>query len=137
MSKPSNRKQSTSSKQKDIKTAEAVTPSVSGADRSAFKSKTPEEKKQTHIEGIIKTAVASIIGMIAGLIVFMQLGVGDAPEVKWYAIITIVAAISYYAMRLIFPLVKINTKDFGPKDWFYVEFIVIDFCLVTWTLLLN
>jgi len=38
---------------------------------------------------------------------------------------------------VIFPLIKINTKEFGFKDWFYVEFIVIDFCLVTWTLLLN
>lgn len=136
MSKSSIKKQSTS-KKSDVKTAEVVPSSGSSAGKTAFKSKTPEEKKQIHIEGILKTAVASVIGIIAGIIVFVQLGVGDAPEIKWYAILTIVAAISYYAMRLIFPLIKINPKDFGFKDWFYVEFIVIDFCMVTWTLLLN
>ncbi len=137
MSKSSTRKQAASSKKSDTKTAEVVPSSGSGAGKTAFKSKTPEEKKQVHIEGILKTAVASAIGIIAGIAVFMQLGVGDAPEVKWYAILIIVAALSYYAMRLLFPLIKINPKDFGFKDWFYVEFIVIDFCMVTWTLLLN
>jgi hypothetical protein len=28
-------------------------------------------------------------------------------------------------------------KEFKFKDWFYVEFIVVDFFLVVWTLLLN
>jgi hypothetical protein len=58
-------------------------------------------------------------------------------ETKWYAILTIVAILAYYAQRLIYPAIKINTKEFGFKDWFYVEFLVVDFCLVTWTLLLN
>jgi len=137
LSKSSKKKQSASSNTSDAKTAEVVPSSISGAGKTAFKPKTPEEKKQVHIDGIIKTVVASIIGIIAGVIIFTQLGVGDAPEIKWYAILTIVAALSYYAMRLIFPLVKINPKDFGFKDWFYVEFIVINFCMVTWTLLLN
>ena len=137
MSKPSKKNQSDSSQQKNVKTAKAVTPSGSGAGKKTSGSKTPAEKKQAHIDGIVKTAVASIIGIIAGIAVFMQLGVGDSPDVKWYAILTIVAILSYYAMRLVFPLFKIRTKDFGAKDWFYVEFIVIDFCLVTWTMLLN
>ena len=137
MAKPSKKKQSASPKQNDTKTAEAVSSSASGAGRTPIRTKTAEEKRQAHIDGIIKTAVASIIGIVAGIAVFMQLGVGDSTDVKWYAILTIVAALSYYAMRLVFPLIKVRTKDFGLKDWFYVEFIVIDFCLVTWTLLLN
>jgi hypothetical protein len=137
LSKSSTKRQSASSKQPDVITPEVVSSPGSGAGKNAFKAKTPEEKKLVHIEGIVKTAVAAIIGMIAGIVVFMQLGIGDAPEVKWYAILIIVAALSYYIMRLVFPLFKINTKKFGFKDWFYVEFLVIDFCLVTWTLLLN
>ena len=99
------------------------------------KEKTPEERKQNHIEGIVKTAVASIIGIVAGFISFNQFG--TAEDTTWYAIFTIIAVLAYYAQRIIFPAIKINSKEFGFKDWFYVEFLVIDFCLVTWILLLN
>ena len=99
------------------------------------KEKTPEERKQNHIEGIVKTAVASVIGIVAGFISFNQFG--TAEDTTWYAILTIVAVLAYYAQRIIFPAIKINSKEFGFKDWFYVEFLVIDFYLVTWTLLLN
>ncbi len=99
------------------------------------KEKTPEERKQNHIEGIVKTAVASVIGIVAGFVSFKQFG--TAEDTTWYAILTIVAVLAYYAQRIIFPAIKINSKEFGFKDWFYVEFLVIDFCLVTWTLLLN
>lgn len=136
MSKSSKKKQSVSSVSQDADNTKQASSSP-GFGRSAFAPKTPEEKKIAHREGIIKTAVASVIGVIAGIIVFMQLGAGDDPTVKWYAIMTLVAGFSYYGMRLIFPAFKIRTKEFGFKDWFYVEFIVIDFCLVTWTLLLN
>jgi hypothetical protein len=101
----------------------------------AVKPRTPEEKRKAHIQGIIKTAVASILGIIAGILANMQYGMGT--ETKWYAVVTIVAILAYYAQRLIYPAIKINTKEFGFKDWFYVEFLVVDFCLVTWTLLLN
>ncbi|OPY21830.1 MAG: hypothetical protein A4E24_00377 [Methanomethylovorans sp. PtaU1.Bin093] len=101
----------------------------------AVKQRTPEEKRKAHIQGIIKTAVASILGIIAGVLANMQYGMGT--ETKWYAVITIVAILAFYAQRLIYPAIKISTKEFGFKDWFYVEFLVVDFCLVTWTLLLN
>ncbi len=101
----------------------------------AVKPRTPEEKRKAHVQGIIKTAVASIIGIIAGVLANMQYGMGT--ETKWYAVITIVAILAFYVQRLIYPAIKINTKEFGFKDWFYVEFLVVDFCLVTWTLLLN
>ena len=101
----------------------------------AVKQRTPEEKRKAHIQGIIKTAVASILGIIAGVLANMQYGMGT--ETKWYAVIAIVAILAYYAQRLIYPAIKISTKEFGFKDWFYVEFLVVDFCLVTWTLLLN
>ena len=99
------------------------------------KEKTPEERRKSHVEGIIKTAVASLIGIIAGFVSFNQFG--TAEDTTWYAILTIVAVLAYYAQRIIYPKININSKEFGFKDWFYVEFLVIDFCLVTWTLLLN
>jgi hypothetical protein len=100
-----------------------------------IKEKTPEERKLAYTQGIIKTAVASFIGIIAGFIAVSQFG--TAEDTKWFAVLTIIVVLSYYAQRVIYPAIKISTKEFGLKDWFYVEFLVIDFCLVTWTMLLN
>ncbi|MEZ5334417.1 MAG: hypothetical protein R2741_03830 [Methanolobus sp.] len=134
MSKSSKKKQSSASSNKAVDKAKQDSASP-GFGRSAYKPKTPEEKRKAHKEGIIKTAVAAIVGIIAGIIAYTQLGTGE--DKLWYATLMIVAGFSYYGMRLIFPMLKVRTKEFGFKDWFYVEFIVIDFCLVTWTLLLN
>ncbi len=100
-----------------------------------IKEKTPEERKLVYTQGITKTVVASFIGIIAGFIAVSQFG--TAEDNVWFAVLIIIGALSYYAQRLIYPSLKINTKEFGFKDWFYVEFLVIDFCLVTWTFLLN
>ncbi|MDG6243143.1 MAG: hypothetical protein QCH31_01950 [Methanolobus sp.] len=137
MSKSSKRKQSVARQEQESIDNAQENPTSSDSSKVSFKVRTPEERKKAHVEGIIKTAVASFIGVIAGFLTYMQLGIGDDPALKWYAIMVIVAALSYYAMRLTFPLFKVRTKEFGFKDWFYVEFIVIDFWLVTWALLLN
>lgn len=103
--------------------------------KSFIKQMTPEEKQKAHREGIIKTIVSSILGIIAGFIMFNQYGTGE--DRMWYAILMIVIGVTYYVQKLIYPQLKIDVKEFKFKDWFYVEFIVIDFFLVTWTLLLN
>ncbi|MDD3042674.1 MAG: hypothetical protein PHW56_06975 [Methanosarcinaceae archaeon] len=102
---------------------------------SIIKERTPEEKAKAHKEGIIKTIVSGILGILAGFISFNQYGAGE--DRIWYALLTITIVITYYAQKLIYPGLKISTKEFKFKDWFYVEFIVVDFFLVTWTLLLN
>lgn len=103
--------------------------------KSFIKQMTPEEKQKAHREGIIKTIVSAILGILAGFIMFNQYGTGE--DRIWYVIFMIVIGITYYVQKLIYIPLKINTKEFKFKDWFYVEFIVIDFFLVTWTLLLN
>lgn len=116
--------------------AESVTESAETTEKKSFtKQMTPEEKQKAHREGIIKTIVASILGILAGIIVFSQYGAGE--DRIWYVILVIVIGITYYVQKLIYPPLKINVKEFKFKDWIYVEFIVIDFLLVTWTLLLN
>jgi len=100
-----------------------------------IKEKTPEEKQKAHKEGIIKTIVASILGILAGVVVFSLYGTGE--DRLWYAILTIVIAITYFVQKLIYPQLKVDVKEFKAKDWLFVEFVVVDFFLVTWTLLLN
>ncbi|MDI9395846.1 MAG: hypothetical protein QM426_10755 [Euryarchaeota archaeon] len=103
--------------------------------KSFIKQMTPEEKQKAYREGIIKTIVSAILGILAGFIMFKQYGAGE--DRIWYVIFVIVIGITYYAQKLIYIPLKIDTREFKFKDWFYVEFIVIDFFLVTWTLLLN
>lgn len=103
--------------------------------KSFTKQMTPEEKQKAHREGIIKTIVASILGILAGVIMFSLYGTGE--DRIWYVILMIVIGITYYIQKLLYIPLKIDTKEFKFKDWFFVEFVVIDFFLVTWTLLLN
>ena len=103
--------------------------------KSLIKEKTPEEKQKDHRDGIIKTVVASILGILAGILTFTLYGTGE--DRIWYAVLMIVIGFTYIIQKLLYPQLKIDVKEFKIKDWFYVEFIVIDFFLVTWTLLLN
>lgn len=115
---------------------ESVPASVEAPEKKILaKQKTPEEKQKAHRDGIIKTIVSSILGIIAGVVMFSQYGAGE--DRIWYVILMIIIGITYYVQRLVYPLIKIDVKEFKLKDWFYVEFIVVDFFLVTWTLLLN
>ncbi len=103
--------------------------------KNLIKEITPEEKQRAHREGIVKTIVASALGIIAGLIASSLYGTGE--NKAWYAILMIVIGFTYFLQKLIYSQINIDTIEFKFKDWFYVEFIVIDFFLVTWTLLLN
>lgn len=103
--------------------------------KSFIKQMTPEEKQKTHREGIIKTIVATILGIISGIVMFQMYGTGE--DRVWYIILMIVIGITYYVQKLIYIPLKIDTKELKFKDWLYVEFVIVDFFLVTWTLLLN
>jgi len=48
-----------------------------------------------------------------------------------------VIAATFLIQKLSYPFFKINAEQFRFKDWFYVEFMVVDLWLVSWTLLLN
>jgi hypothetical protein len=104
--------------------------------KALVKEKTTAEKQKEYKEGIIKTLVASALGIIAGFLANSTYGAGETRV--WYLVLFIVIGITYFAQKyLIFPQLKIDVKEFKLKDWFYVEFIIIDLFLVTWTLLLN
>jgi hypothetical protein len=103
--------------------------------KNVIKERTPEEKQKQYKEGIIKTVVASALGIIAGLVAYSLYGTGESRV--WYAILMIVIGLTFLIQKVIYPPLKIDVKEFKFKDWFYVEFLVIDFFLVVWTLLLN
>jgi len=117
-------------------TSEVPASKIETPEKKTFiKERTPEEKQKEHRDGIVKTVVAALLGTIAGVLCFQLYGAGE--DRIWYAVLTIVIGLTYYIQKFLYPQLKISVKEFKFKDWFYVEFIVIDFFLVVWTLLLN
>lgn len=106
---------------------------------------TPEEKKSMYKESLVRTVTASVIGIICGLICYFMLG-SAAPEAgastplrqAWFIILPLIMIFTYYIQRrLIFPVFRMDMKLLNWKDWFGIEFLVLIYCLVTWTVLLN
>ncbi len=104
-------------------------------DEFVVKSLTPEERSRQLVEGIKKTVVPAFIGFaFALLFLWMQDRISGKP---WFSILLLVGLFSYGIQKLTYPLLGVRVKEFGAKDWLYVEFLTIVYLLVFWTLLLN
>ena len=109
------------------------------------KPKSAAERRQDRIDGIIKTVYPSILGVIAGFACYhFAFGQGDpwsisisGTAMSWHSVMIMVIAVTSFIQKLTYSFLKINAEEFHLKDWFYVEFMVVDLWLVTWTLLLN
>lgn len=89
--------------------------------------KREKEKRVTHIEGIKKTLLASLLGIFGGVL-------------SYYAIPSfgiLILLVVVYAQRLILPRIQIDLKEYQLKDWFYTAFMTFAFWFVSWTILLN
>jgi len=89
--------------------------------------KREKEKRLTHIEGIKKTLLASLLGIFGGVL-------------SYYAIPSfgiLILLVVVYAQRLILPRIQIDLKEYQMKDWFYTGFMTFAFWFVSWTILLN
>ncbi|MDL2261261.1 hypothetical protein LJC08_03410 [Methanimicrococcus sp. OttesenSCG-928-J09] len=105
---------------------------------------TPAEKKRMYRESLIRTVIASIFGIISGVICYFSLGTAVAPDGTtplknaWFVILPLVMIFTYYILRrLAFPALKMDMKLLNWKDWFGIQFLVLIYCIVTWTILLN
>lgn len=101
---------------------------------------TADEKKRMYKESLIRTAVATIFGIVCGIAGYLLLG-GATPEetrLPWFIVLMLILIFTYYLQRrLIFPMLKIDMKLLDWKSWFGIEFLVLVYCIVTWTILLN
>ncbi|WNY25952.1 hypothetical protein [Methanolapillus millepedarum] len=98
--------------------------------------KTPEEKKRIYIENLIKTMSATIFGIVCGVICYVAFGTGE--DVFWLLVLVPLLAVTYYIQRrLVFPVAKLDVSSISSKEWIGIQFLVLIFCLVTWTILLN
>lgn len=115
---------------------------ASDAPASVPKRKTKAERKQSQIDGIKKTIVPGIIGIIAGYLCYILFGNGtnilvSGVKLEWHFVLMNLFLVTILVQRAIYPYLGIDVMSFKGRDWLYVEFIVIDLWAVTWTILLN
>ena len=100
--------------------------------------KTPEKEKQDRIIDIVKNAMSAVMGIILGVIIFILFSMTPTPYgFNWFSTIGTIILVSYAILKIVFPFFGIDTTKFGFKGWFSTEFIVVVFCFITWTFLLN
>lgn len=95
--------------------------------------KTEEEKKKEYIDGIKKTIIPGIFGIIGGILSFHIAGETQVRAGFGFIVLAIMVLLQKY----VFPLVNINAEELETKDWIYIVFITTTFWFVSWTLLLN
>ena len=97
---------------------------------------TPEEKKKIYKESLIRTVIATVLGIICGVILYK---IYPDPTVPFWALVFILIIIATYYLqrRGLYPILKMDISALDWKSWFGIEFLVISYCLVTWTILLN
>ncbi len=87
----------------------------------------PEKGKQaTHVEGIKKTLLASLLGIIGGFLSYYAASFG-----------IFIFIVVFYIQRPILPRLQIDVKEYQLKDWLYTAFMTFAFWFVCWTILLN
>jgi len=87
------------------------------------------KKKEEYAEGIIKTAVPSLFGVLAGVISFFVLTNPSAEDGLLIAILLVLV------QKFLYPFLHINLE--GAKDWIYISFMTVFCWFVTFALLLN
>ena len=107
------------------------------------KKETPEEKtarkKSEHGERVIRTLIACVLGMIAGITSYFIAGTPSAETGvqadPFIGILILLVAI--VLQRTIFILLKIDTAKLGKKDWFYQAFMTFAMWYLSWTIILS
>jgi hypothetical protein len=98
----------------------------------------PEEKKQENIRKIKRSAIATAMGIITGVISYLTI---DSSQILGFQSYTLFALLIMLAgvvvQKHIFMLMHLTPTPLGKKDWFYQGFMTFAFWFITWTLLLT
>jgi len=100
-----------------------------------------EGKRNRHVERVIRTAIACILGIIAGIASFYLCGDADPANnyVQPMAVIgLLIVVIAIVIQKSIFMLIKkIDLEAMGKKDWFYQGFMTVCCWFLSWTIMLT
>jgi len=102
------------------------------------KEKTRAEKQAEHIARIKRTLVASVIGIITGILSFWSGGNPDAAGVQPNGILAFMIMLAGVVIQKhIFLFMGMDNSKLKTKDWFYQGFLTFAFWFMTWTILLT
>jgi hypothetical protein len=102
------------------------------------KEKTKADKQAEHIARIKRTLVASLLGILTGILSYWSGGtpnVAGLQENGFLAFMLMLAGV--VVQKHIFRLLGMDTSKLGAKDWFYQGFMTFAFWFMTWTILLT
>jgi hypothetical protein len=102
------------------------------------KEKTKADKQAEHIARIKRTLVASLLGILAGILSYWSGGIPTAAGLQdngFLAFMLMLAGI--VVQKYIFRFLGMDTSKLGGKDWFYQGFMTFAFWFMTWTILLT
>jgi len=102
------------------------------------KAKTKADKQAEHIARIKRTLVASLLGILTGILSYWSGGtpnIAGVQENGFLAFMLMLAGI--VVQKHIFKLLGMDTSKLGAKDWFYQGFMTFAFWFMTWTILLT
>jgi hypothetical protein len=102
------------------------------------KAKTKADKQAEHISRIKRTLIASLLGIIAGLLSYYLGGATDAAGIQNDGFLGLMLMLACVVLQKhIFMLLGMDTGKLGGKDWFYQGFMTFAFWFMTWTILLT
>jgi hypothetical protein len=102
------------------------------------KEKTKADKQAEHIARIKRTLIASLIGIVTGVLSYWSGGIPSSAGLQangFLALMLMLAGI--VIQKHIFILLGMDTAKLGAKDWFYQGFMTFAFWFMTWTILLT
>lgn len=92
---------------------------------------TVEERRRDHIRGVTVTTLASVAGVLAGLLAG-QFAAGSE-DVLGVAFL----GLAIFVQFPIYRAAGIEVETFGAKDYLYVMFMTFCFWFVTWGIMLT
>jgi hypothetical protein len=102
------------------------------------KAKTKADKQAEHINRIKRTLIASLLGILAGILSYYLGGAPDAAGIQNDGFLGFMLMLAFIVLQKhIFILIGMDTSKLGGKDWFYQGFMTFAFWFMTWTILLT
>jgi len=98
----------------------------------------PEEKRQENSRKIKRTAIATAMGIITGVISYVSIDSSQILGLQSYTILALlIMATGVLVQKHLFMLLHLAPTPLGAKDWFFQGFMTFVFWFITWTILLT
>ena len=99
---------------------------------------TAKEKQEQHISRIKKTAIASFIGIVTGVISFLIVPATSLAGLNNYTMLALFLMLAgVVVQRHIFMFMHLDTPKMNKKDWVYQGFMTFAFWFISWSILLS